>query len=82
MICILGAAVTSPVLGRDGALFIANYFTESSRYIQIVIKRFISIAIAKDIMHSGNKELHFHCCRSLNEQNFPCWVLKKKERFR
>ena len=27
MICFLGAALTNPVLGADGALFIGNYFS-------------------------------------------------------
>ena len=68
MIC-FGVALTSPVLaGRDGALFIAQYFTQSSPLEFSEIYQFnllssndcISVVIAKDILHSGRKELHFH----------------------
>ena len=67
MIC-FSAALTSPVLGRDGALFIANYFAESSPLEFSEIDQFnllscdgcVSVTIARDILRSGRKDPHFH----------------------
>ena len=61
MICFLSAALTSPVLGKDSALFITNYFSpldfsEIDQFNLLSIDGCISVAIAKDILHMFRQE--------------------------